>query len=153
MGPVDATVSVLQNFAEFSGRASRAEYWWFVLVWTVAYFAVLALQRGVGKMPEYIFIAATAVPVMSVSFRRLHDIGHSGWWAVAEVILIILLYVVMARAMPEDEDDTPEAALKPSLLITGVLSLIASIGIIWHFSLPSQPGTNQYGPNPHEVQS
>ena len=138
-----------------AGRASRAEYWWFVAVWTAAYFAILFVQRGFGKWPEYAFYAVTAIPVMSVSFRRLQDIGHSGWWSVLEVIVILALAGVMALSAPapDAENIETEFPMKPSFMISGVLFVIASIGVIWHFSLPSQPGTNQYGPNPHEVTS
>jgi len=153
MGPLEATQSVLVNFADFSGRASRAEYWWFVAVWTVAYFAVLGLQHKRAKWPEYVFIAATLVPVMSVSFRRLQDIGHSGWWSVLEVVVFCALSFSLYMSMPTMDENNIEFTPNRSAMITGALCILAAIAIAWHFSLPSEPGTNKYGPNPNEVPS
>ena len=153
MGPIEATQSVLTNFAEFSGRASRSEYWWFVAVWTVAYFAVLGLQYKRAKWPEYAFIAATLVPVMSVSFRRLQDIGHSGWWSVFEVVVICGISSVLYRSMPTDADNDMVFTSNRTFTISGVLFVLVAIGIFLHFSLPSETGPNKYGPNPHEVTS
>lgn len=158
MGPLEATQSVLTNFADFSGRASRSEYWWFVAAWTVFYLIILVLQKGKSKIPEIAFIVVTAIPVMSVGFRRLQDIGHSGWWSVAELLIISGITCVVLKSQPseilEDEvsiDIGTEEALSPVFFKSSALFIIASILIIWHFSLPSEPGANQYGPNPHEV--
>lgn len=155
MGPVEATVSVIANSVEFSGRASRSEYWWFAAVWSLAYIAIIAIQRRSSKFPEIAFIAITALPVMSVSFRRLQDAGFSGWWSVIEVAAIGLISLVLFLSMPSVSDDEDAPVLLPSstFLASAALFIIASIGCIWHFSLPSEPGPNQYGPNPHEVTS
>ena len=153
MGPVDATLSVLANFAEFSGRASRSEYWWFVAVWTAVYLIILWLQRNKSKMPEIVFVIITALPVMSVSFRRLQDIGHSGWWSVAEIAALCGITAVLYFSQPSEITDEigPEHALSPTFLVSAALFIVAAIGVVWHFSLPSEPGLNQYGPNPAEV--
>ncbi len=153
MGPIEATQSVLANYSEFSGRASRSEYWWFCGVWTLAYFAVLGLQRGKLKWPEYAFIALTIVPVMSVSFRRLQDAGYSGWWSVAELLAFSLPAIALYVCLSNVDETTTEIPNGARMAISAALSLVAAIGIVWHFSLPSEPGSNQYGPNPHEVTS
>jgi len=151
MGPIDALQSVLTNFADFSGRASRAEYWWFVAIWTIAYFVVLGLQRNRAKWPEYAFIAVSIIPVMSVSFRRLQDIGHPGWWSVVELVLYCALAAAFAMSLPKVEEGDIEIANPTPMIVTGILTLIATIAIIWHYTLPSEPGPNEHGPNPHEV--
>lgn len=153
MGPPEATQSVLVNFADFSGRASRSEYWWFVAVWTVLYLVIIGLQQGKSKLPEIAFIVITAVPVMSVSFRRLQDIGHSGWWSVAELLAFCGIVWALYASQPSDvsEDTGTENPLGPVFLISAALFIVATILIVWHFSLPSESGSNEYGPNPHEV--
>ncbi len=155
MNPIEATQSVLIGFAEFSGRATRSEYWWFVAVWTVVYLLLIGIQRNKSKLPEVLFIAITFVPVMSVSFRRLQDAGFSGWWSVAELVVLCAIVGVLYVSAPSEtaEASQPENALGKTFLISSVLFIVATIGIIWHFSLPSDPGPNEYGPNPHEVTS
>lgn len=153
MGPLEATQSVLANFADFSGRASRSEYWWFVAVWTVVYLVIIGLQQGKSKLPENVFIVVTAVPVMSVSFRRLQDIGHSGWWSVAELLVFCGIAWALYSSLPSEvsDDTVTENPLGPKFVISAALFIVATILIVWHFSLPSEPGSNEYGPNPHEV--
>ena len=118
-----AIQSGFQNYANFSDRAPRSAYWWWVLfavlvviIATVADFAIftdLTLSMG-GIGPIYIVWTLLAfLPGLSVSVRRLHDIDRSGWW-----ILIALVPLV------------------------GFILLI-----IW-FASKGTPGDNQYGPNP-----
>lgn len=109
------------NYANFSGRTPRSGYWWWVLftiiVSVVASLAdnLLGLQIGDQNVGWIGALAGLAllIPNISVTFRRLHDIGRSGWW--------------------------------------WLLALICCIGqiILFVFALQdSQPGDNQYGPNP-----
>jgi len=155
MGPIDALQSVLQNYAEFSGRATRSEYWWFVAIWTLAYIIVLVIQRNKTKLPEIGFYVVTIVPAMSVSFRRLQDAGHSGWWSLLELAILGALFAALIVSLPAQDGATSQqaASFGPLAATSTVLFLLATLGICWHFALPSQPGPNQYGPNPHEVTS
>ncbi|MBW7843823.1 MAG: DUF805 domain-containing protein [Ignavibacterium sp.] len=117
-------LAVLKNYAGFSGRARRKEYWMFVLFNVI--FAIVAMIldnvlgiaiEGVGYGPLYgLYLLAMIIPSLAVAVRRLHDVGKSGW-----MILI---------------------------------SLIPIIGAIWLLVLmvtDGNPGENQYGPNPKEV--
>ena len=117
-------LKVLKQYADFSGRARRKEYWMFVLFNMI--FAIVAAildnvlgiaMEGTGYGPLYgIYALAVLIPGLAVAVRRLHDVGKSGW-----MILI---------------------------------SLIPLIGAIWLLVLmvtDSNPGENQYGQNPKEV--
>jgi uncharacterized membrane protein YhaH (DUF805 family) len=117
-------LKVLKQYADFSGRARRKEYWMFVLFNLI--FAIVAmildniLGLTVGILPYGVFYVlytlAVFIPGLAVAVRRLHDVGKSGW-----MILI---------------------------------ALIPLIGVIWLLVLmvtDSNPGKNQYGPNPKEV--
>lgn len=117
-------LKVLKQYADFSGRARRKEYWMFVLFNMI--FAIVAMIldnilgiaiEGVGYGPLYgLYGLAVLIPGLAVAVRRLHDVGKSGW-----MILI---------------------------------SLIPLIGVIWLLVLmvtESTPGENQYGQNPKEV--
>jgi uncharacterized membrane protein YhaH (DUF805 family) len=117
-------LKVLKQYADFSGRARRKEYWMFVLLNLI--FAIVAmildniLGLTVGILPYGVFYVlytlAVFIPGLAVAVRRLHDVGKSGW-----MILI---------------------------------ALIPLIGVIWLLVLmvtDSNPGKNQYGSNPKEV--
>lgn len=117
-------LKVLKQFADFTGRARRKEYWMFVLFNLIFAIAAMILDNilgisieGIGYGPIYgLYILATLIPGIAVSVRRLHDIGKSGW-----MFLIVLIPV---------------------------------IGAIWLLVLmatDSNPGANQYGPYPKEL--
>ncbi len=81
-------IKVLKQYADFSGRARRKEYWFFVLF--NALFAIAAMivdnvlglaMQDVGYGPFYMnYALAMIVPGIAVVVRRLHDIGKSGWY-------------------------------------------------------------------------
>lgn len=74
----------LRHYADFSGRARRMEYWMYLLVYFLIYGVLLALQNYVlpslGGILVLVYALALIIPGISVSVRRLHDTGHSGWW-------------------------------------------------------------------------
>jgi uncharacterized membrane protein YhaH (DUF805 family) len=100
VGFTEAIRSGFQNYATFSGRARRAEYWWwtlfYILMCGVAAFADSALASS-GRLPlvSLIFILVTILPSLSVAVRRFHDIGRSGWWVLIPLIPLVgtLLYL------------------------------------------------------------
>ena len=107
MTPVDWAKRPLQKYAEFTGRASRPEYWWFVLaqivVMLVAMFLDSMLGTDIGDSGYgfiYLGVAlALLVPAIAVGVRRLHDTDRSGWWLLLAFIPIvgaIILIVFMA---------------------------------------------------------
>tara|TARA_B100001778_G_scaffold301463_1_gene277491 strand:- start:1916 stop:2314 length:399 start_codon:yes stop_codon:yes gene_type:complete len=122
----------LKQYADFSGRARRREYWFFQL-FNLIFFIVIVLGLGLianalgandSISPEFglntiiglliiFYVLALTIPSIAVTIRRLHDTGNSGW----------MLFI----------------------------SLIPLIGPIWLFILyvkNSQPGENKWGPNP-----
>jgi len=101
-------LKVLQNYATFSGRARRSEYWYFVLFNMI--FAIVAVIldnvlgtaiEGVGYGPIYgLYVLAVFLPGLAVSVRRLHDVGKSGWFffiVLIPLIGAIWLLVLMAK--------------------------------------------------------
>ena len=122
MGFIDSVKSVLMNnFANFEGRASRSEYWWFYL-----FTFLMALLLGVidGVMLAImdvpitsllwtlspmatLFQLAILIPSLAVMVRRFHDLGKSGWWFF--ILLIpcvgIILYIVWMASEGEPHDN------------------------------------------------
>ena len=119
-------LKVLKQYADFSGRARRKEYWMFVLLNIIFAIVAMILDNILGIAPELIgagplyglYILAMIIPSLAVAVRRLHDIGKSCWMF--------------------------------------LIAFIPLIGGIWLFVLlvtDSKPGDNQYGQNPKEVKS
>jgi len=106
---LDAVKTVFGKYAVFSGRASRSEYWWWVLfvaivsmVTQIVDGAVLApamgfqaFQEGAGQPLSMIFSLGVLLPGLGVSVRRMHDIDRSGWWLlIAFVPLVGILLLI-----------------------------------------------------------
>lgn len=96
----------MRAYATFSGRATRAEFWQFVLVATflhaLAYF-LLGPGPGRSVWPALFFIIimlAHALPYFAVMARRLHDIDVTGWWALAGLVPLLGLALWVPAALP-----------------------------------------------------
>jgi uncharacterized membrane protein YhaH (DUF805 family) len=112
-------LAVLTNYVGFSGRAQRAEYWYFFLFYILIYVVLGLLDQFVlGRGPVLVLAYALVVliPSTAVSIRRLHDIGKSGWWLfIALVPLVgglILLYFMVLDSQAGDNayGPNPKAA-------------------------------------------
>lgn len=85
-----AVKHVLNNFANFQGRARRSEFWWWALFGLICNAVATVLDGAIGMQLVSIVVAlALFIPGLAVSIRRMHDTGRSGWW-----ILIILIPLV-----------------------------------------------------------
>jgi len=99
-----AVSTCFSKYATFAGRATRPEYWYWVLFAVVASIVLaiidLALPYNVLTLA---FDVATLLPGLAVLIRRLHDTDHSGWWWLIGLIPVIgwilLLVWVCTRSM------------------------------------------------------
>jgi uncharacterized membrane protein YhaH (DUF805 family) len=97
------------KYATFAGRASRSEFWWFML------FLVLATAACgiVSDKLSAVFTIATILPAIAVTTRRLHDTDKSGWQQLIGLIPIvgwILIIVWCAQVGKEPNRFGPAAA-------------------------------------------
>lgn len=122
-------MQVLRNYAVFTGRARRSEYWFFALFNFIFAIAAMVADNLLNMTFElvpgypgyygYIYVAYalfTLVPGLAVMVRRLHDVGKSGWFF--------------------------------------FIAFIPLIGAIWLLVLlftDSKPGENKWGPNPKGI--
>lgn len=91
MGFVDAVKSVVvENYANFKGRARRSEYWYFCL----ASIIVSLVSLKVPILSSILGIALF-IPNLAVCVRRLHDIGKSGWYLLLILIPIFGWFFVL----------------------------------------------------------
>lgn len=106
-------INTLKNhYADFAGRASRSEYWFFALFQFITMvvlliLATLAGDSAVGKLFMVLYaLAALAffLPALSLAVRRLHDTDRSGWWFfigfVPFVGTLILLVFMLLPSFP-----------------------------------------------------
>ena len=87
-----------KNYLNFSGRSNRSEFWYFFLfILIINFFTHLIDTYIIGYHPEEmgivsgIFFLATVIPQLSLTFRRLHDTGKSGWWFLLSFTIIGLI--------------------------------------------------------------
>lgn len=97
-----------KRYAAFAGRASKREFWAFVLFQNVTVFVLLIVGGIIGDGGSLCGLASLgmAIPFWAVSVRRLHDIGKSGWFNLVSLIPLIgviwLIILWCQDSMPED---------------------------------------------------
>lgn len=87
----ESVQSCFQKYADFNGRASRSEFWWwslFCLIATIC-FSVIDERLSIA------FTLATLLPYLAVTTRRLHDTDRSGWAQLVGLIPLIGLVIIM----------------------------------------------------------
>ena len=103
---------LLRSF-EFSGRSTRAQYWLFtlfsIIVCVAAVFAdslltgVPVQSKELGPLTVFVAVVHT-LPTLTVTVRRLHDIGRSGWWYFIYALPVIGAVVMLVwMCWPSDE--------------------------------------------------
>jgi uncharacterized membrane protein YhaH (DUF805 family) len=123
-----------KQYSVFRGRATRSEYWWWVVFGILVDLAVLAATRlllasqpsgsGVFALPwlELVVGLALLLPQLAVATRRLHDMGFSGAW----------LFLLVPAVIP--------------IRFIALFGFICAIVLLVLLAMPSQPTDNRYGP-------
>ena len=97
-----------QRYVDFSGRSTRAEYWWWELFLTVVSVALIIADTltgnsstfgWLGGLLETLFTLATIIPSLALGVRRLHDINRTGWWLLLWFVLVIGWIVLIVWAI------------------------------------------------------
>ncbi len=91
-----AIKTCLNKYVVFSGRASRPEYWYFVLFGVLAGIVANIVDTALfgggfrGATPIHSLTSlALLLPTLAVSVRRLHDLDRSGWWVLLAFVPVI----------------------------------------------------------------
>ncbi|MFD1805540.1 DUF805 domain-containing protein [Pasteurella oralis] len=102
---------VLKNYVTFSGRAGRKEFWMFTLIQFIIIVLLFIVDINNGTynsdvemgLLSGIYILLTFLPTLAVTARRLHDMNHSAWWLLLNLIpigQIALLALCCAKSTP-----------------------------------------------------
>ena len=114
MNMKEAVVSVLTNWNNFSGRACRSEFWYFVLATFLVSMIISIIEIATGMVDiesaeigilSIIFALLLFVPSLSVTARRLQDRGWSGWWQLLYLTIVGILVIIVLNILPAKEDE------------------------------------------------
>lgn len=174
----DAIRTCFSKFFTFSGRASRPEYWFFflfIVIWNIIAGIIdwqFFTQVSVSPSDEVKSVTATSsapvqsivglivfFPHLAVAWRRMHDTGRSGLYALLPILLIVgaagvLIFGIGLASSFQHGGNLDILFTRATLLVvlpTLLVLFVSPLLVLWWLTRPSQPGTNQYGPNPHEV--
>lgn len=124
-------LSVLKKYAVFNGRASRAEYWSFMLVSLLVSMGLGMIGgRGYGMMGGWgygggslssLYSLLILIPSIGVGMRRLHDIGKSGWWLLIGLVpllgFLVLLFLTVQEGDSKKNSFGSKARTKPEQIL------------------------------------
>lgn len=114
-------LKVLRNYAVFSGRARRKEYWYFFLFNLIITMLLMSLDNFIWLFSQTyeiglftsIYSLVVFIPSVAVLVRRLHDSGRSAWWLLLALIPIIGCIILLVFAVVDSEPGTNEYGSNP----------------------------------------
>ena len=109
-------LDALKNkYAQFTGRARRAEYWQFFLINIIISIAVNVLVRATGSVIISgiggLVSLALFIPGIAVAIRRMHDVGKSGWYMLIPFYNLVLA-VTEGNRGPNEYGEDPKGAVQ-----------------------------------------
>ena len=125
-----------QKYIDFSGRASRSEYWWFFL-----FTLIVRLITTWIPVLNVVVALALLLPSLTVTVRRLHDTNRTGWWVLLPIGLAVGGAVAGAIL-------TFAGLAAVGIALVALGSIVGFVVLLVFLVQPSDPGPNQYGPNP-----
>jgi uncharacterized membrane protein YhaH (DUF805 family) len=104
-------LDAFKQYATFTGRATRTQYWMFVLFYVIFYVVLSIIDNAMGTMIlALIFSLALLIPSISIAARRLHDTGRSGWWQLIVLLPVIGIIVLIVFLVLESQGDNEYGA-------------------------------------------
>ena len=165
----NAVKTCLRKYGDFSGRATRAEFWWWTLFTVLASIALSIVDSFIGAIAgsehgpfETLFALATLLPGIAVTARRLHDIGRTGWWQLAWLVIPFIAWVasgimfIVGLVIAFGDDIMWENAGQAFAFLPAAIVLLAAVvitlavivwAIVWMVR-QGEPGPNRHGSDP-----
>lgn len=153
----EAVESVLRQYATFSGRAPRSEFWWFYLFSVLVGICCGVVDAVLGTdLLVPLASLALLLPSLAVTSRRLHDSNRTAWWIlgfflggfVGTVAFFFGLFAWLFAGL--GQDDGLGAAGVTSIVLGIVVLLVTFIVQLVLMLAPGTPGPNRFGPGPHQ---
>lgn len=163
----------LKKYAEFKGRARRAEYWLFFALQVVISVVLNLVQAaggvltGVATGLSLIVSLALLIPSLAVGVRRFHDTGRTGWWIVFYPLVYFISLIVFFVANPgvaQQFANIDQSALEsgdpaaltaffstaglPLLLWVALPTWLASLVTFFFHVQDGEPKPNKHGDDP-----
>jgi len=142
--------TLFKRYASFSGRASRAEFWYFVLFYCIIFLLLLMVALLFMKNPVASKIAIGAlllyglfilIPTIAITVRRFHDSGKSGWW-------YLLFFLIGATCALIVDPKVVNFGGKGVKYVAYIISLAVSFIPLWWECLSGDRDANKYGDPP-----
>ena len=121
------------------GRITRAPFWFGIMVIIIASLALRLIPGPIGRLVSLVLLW----PQICVNAKRLHDMGRTGWWLVAP-ILIGVAGLAIAFVMGSGGGIPPQPAIAP----LAVVALVSLGFLLWLGLTPGQAGANRFGEAP-----
>jgi len=127
-------LKVLKQYADFSGRARRTEFWMFVLfnllavivlsiidvlIGTASFTATSTGFATGGGLLTSLYQLAVLIPSLAVGARRLHDTGRSGWWQLLALIPLVGAIILIVWWATEGHAGANEYGMNPKQEMAG----------------------------------
>lgn len=103
-------IDAIQKYADFSGRATRQQYWMFMLFYILIYIGLSVIDMtfsssGIGTL-SLLYTLGLLVPSIAILARRLHDTGKSGWWMLLALIPLVGAIIVLVFTIMDSEKES-----------------------------------------------
>jgi uncharacterized membrane protein YhaH (DUF805 family) len=156
VSPLEWAVRPFRKYADFTGRAPRAEYWWFYLATVVIQIPLTIIDERIAEWGPLssLFSLAILLPWLAVSVRRLHDIDRTGWWLAAFFLPLFVVGMWAALATGANLQGTglgpePTGSILVGLIIAMVVILILAVVVLVFMVTSGTEGPNRFGPDPY----
>ncbi|MEM0987931.1 MAG: DUF805 domain-containing protein [Pseudomonadota bacterium] len=141
-------ITCFRKYFVFSGRATRSEFWWFMLFRNVLISVPLSL---ISVIASDTWNVVTVIPCLSAGARRLHDMDRSGWWQALPLASLPVFALSMWLLGEQALVLGPElvTSLHGIVLVAGgvVLGLTLALLIYW-WATPGTQSSNRFGDDP-----
>jgi uncharacterized membrane protein YhaH (DUF805 family) len=163
----EAILTGLRKSFQFSGRATRSEFWWFAPVAAIPPVMLINYLQwfppdfwGIWKLGLLFLVA---LPLLAAASRRLQDSGEDGHQAIYPFMPLLIMWITYLLVVWLGQIPLLVGVVTVILIVIGFILLIPihffvlwlsvqlTATVIGQLLISSQPGPNRYGPNPNEV--
>ncbi|OWU85400.1 hypothetical protein ATO6_00080 [Oceanicola sp. 22II-s10i] len=171
MSFTDSIRTCFRKYVTFSGRASRPEYWWFVLFLFIGQIVAGILDAMIFGTGEVVvtdtsvsassdgpigglFSLATLLPALAAAWRRMHDTGRSGLYVLYPLIAMVGIasFIGMVGGFDlivgGDISGLFTGIVGVILILALIVLALSPLIVLFWLTRPTQPETNQWGPPP-----